>query len=296
VLDASHPAVIAASAPTVSLALTRAAEIERALVARSGSVRAAGFEAQVEDMPGMSLVFSRSASVKRRLAIGESPDPTSVLTPNVLLRPIVEHEILPTVAYVAGPGELAYFAQVSAAASAMGVPCPVAVPRWSCTLLEPHVETVLQRLGLQREELSVPHAAERRLAREAMSERTASGVESIRAAIDGLPQQLGDEPTQLGLDAALSGAVHALHHRVDRLERRLLAGIARRETDRMRDLGTARGALYPAGIRQERALNLIPLLARHGLDLLGEMRAAAGDHATKLVGAPSVSAQPAPVT
>jgi uncharacterized protein YllA (UPF0747 family) len=218
------------------------------------------------------------------------------LTPNVLLRPIVEHEIMPTVAYVAGPGELAYFAQVSAVATAMGVAAPLAVPRWSCTLLEPHVEAALERLGLRHQDLSVPHAAERRIARESMSEATGAGVEEMRAAIASLPQRLGDEPGQLGLDAAVIGATQSLQFRVDRLERRLLAGIARRETVRMRDLATARGALFPNGVRQERALNLIPLLSRHGLELLDEMQNAAREHATRLVDAQSVAAQPAPVT
>ncbi|MEO6526022.1 MAG: bacillithiol biosynthesis BshC [Gemmatimonadaceae bacterium] len=300
VLDASHPVVIAESAVTIELALERAGDIERALATRAQEIDAAGHEPQVEDMPGLSLAFARSDSVKRRLAVGEARGDASALTPNVLLRPIVEHEILPTVAYVAGPGELAYFAQVTAVAAAMELPSPVAVPRWSCTLLEPHVEAVLQRLGFQHDELSVPHVAERRVAREAMSETTAAGVVAMRAAIAELPQRLGDEPRRLGLDAAIVGAARALDHRVDRLERRLLAGVARRETERMRDLATARSALYPDGVRQERALNLIPLLARHGLELLSDMHLAARGHALRLVGSETAatvgSTRAAPVT
>jgi uncharacterized protein YllA (UPF0747 family) len=294
VLDASHPAVIASTRPVMSLALDRAGEVERALASRSEVLHAAGYDPQVEDMPGLSLVFARDGALKRRLSVGENAPAAASLTPNVLLRPIAEHEILPTVAYVGGPGELAYFAQVGAVASALGLATPLAVPRWSCTLLEPHVEAVLQRLGLQREDLSVPHVVERRLARESMSADTAAGVQTIRSAIAALPETLGAEPHQLGLDKAVTGAMHALQHRVDRLERRLLAGVARRETDRMRDLATARAALYPDGVRQERALNLTPILARHGLELLGEMRDAAGAHAARIVGA-TARAEPVPV-
>jgi hypothetical protein len=265
VLDASHPAVATASLPLLRDAVARAPDIERALAGRSAELRGAGFEPQVEDMAGLTLVFGRENAIKRRLTVGERPTGRMVLTPNVLLRPIVEHAILPTVGYWAGPGELAYFAQASAVASAMERPLPLAVPRWSCMLLEPHVETVLQRLGLQPDDLETPHAAERRLAREAMDPRTAAGIAALRADVAALGERLGPEPRELGLDAVVTGAIGALQHRVDRLERRLLAGIARRESGKMRDLGTVRGALYPFGGRQERTLNLVPTLARHGL-------------------------------
>ena len=295
VIDASHPAVAAASRPVLEDALDGAQAIERALELRTTALRAAGFEPQVEDMPGLAVVFAREGARKRRLAVNERVAPSLILTPNVLLRPIVEHAILPTVAYWAGPGELAYFAQVSAVAAAMGRPLPLAVPRWSCTLLEPHVETVLQRLGLQPDDLRLPHAAERRLAREAMAPRTASGIAALRADLAALEERLGSEPPELGLDAVVRGAAASLQHRVDRLERRLLAGVARRESVKMRDLGTARGALFPFGGRQERTLNLIPTLARHGLELLGELHGAAAGHAEAIVGGAPARAHAAPV-
>jgi uncharacterized protein YllA (UPF0747 family) len=293
VLDASHPAVQTVSAPTLRLALDRATDIESALTARSAEIRAAGYSPQVEDMAGLSLVFGREGTVKRRIGVNERGVRAGVLTPNVLLRPIVEHEILPTVAYCAGPGELAYFAQVSAVAEAMHLAAPMAVPRWSCTLLEPHVDTVMRRLGLQLDDLKDPHAPERRLATRAMSERTTAGLKAIRDAIAALPESLGDEPAELRLDAPVLGAVRALEHRVDRLQRRLVAGVARRETALMRDLATARAALYPLGERQERTLNIIPILARHGLELLAELHEAAGAHATSIVGVRTSDVQPA---
>jgi len=168
------------------------------------------------------------------------------------------------------------------------------VPRWSCTLLEPHVEAVLRRLGLQREDLSMLHVAERRLAQESMDARTVAGLAAMRASIAGLAETLGPEPHGLGLDAVVSGAIASMQHRMMRLERRLLAGVARREHAKMRDLATVRGALYPFALRQERALNLTPTLARHGIQLLAEMRDAAGEHAARLVEG-SVHTDAAPV-
>ena len=77
--------------------------------------------------------------------------------------------------------------------------------------------------------------------------------------------------------------MQSLLHRADRLERRLVAGIKRREHVRLSEVATLRGALFPLNVRQERALNLVPILSRHGLDLLPEMRDAASAHAAALV-------------
>src|SRR5206468_10314905 len=120
------------------------------------------------------------------------------------------------------------------------------------------------------------------------------GLPPIRAGTAALAETLGPEPHTLGLDAVVTGAITSMQHRVMRLERRLLAGVARREHAKMRDLATARGALYPFAVRQERALNLIPTLSRHGVELLAEMRDAAGEHASRLVEGTSARTHVAP--
>jgi uncharacterized protein YllA (UPF0747 family) len=285
VLDASHPAVHEASRATLERARGEAARVATAVTARSAEIAAAGHAPQVEDVPGASLVFVREGTTKRRLSVAEaSGGPTTgILTPNVLLRPVVEHEILPTVAYLAGPGELAYFAQVGAVAAALGVEPPVALPRWSCTLVEPAVARLLDRYEATLDDLVAPDALETRLARRAMSAASSRAMETVRAAVRALPQTLGDDAAALGLEGAVQGAMQGLQHRIDRLERRLVAGIKRRDAERMREVGTVRGALRPFGTRQERALNLVPLLARHGSVLLEEMRDASARHAAALV-------------
>ena len=59
------------------------------------------------------------------------------LSPNVLLRPVIESALLPTVAYVAGPGELRYLCSTPPVYERMGVAAPAALPRWSGVLVEP---------------------------------------------------------------------------------------------------------------------------------------------------------------
>jgi bacillithiol biosynthesis cysteine-adding enzyme BshC len=304
VLDAAHPAVARAAHPMLVRALHERERIGRALSARSGALQAAGHTPQVPDVDTLTLVFERRGPRRERIprsrgAVAAATAEPGALSPNVLLRPVIERTLFPTVAYVAGPGEIAYFAQVSAVAEALGVEAPLAVPRWSATLVEPHIDEILQRLSLRLEDFADPHAVETRLAREAWPADVANAMDQLRR---NLAERLGAVRTALqGLDglapsATVDGTGRALDWRLGRLERRISAAVKARETGLMRDLATVRGALFPGGVRQERALNLIPMLARHGVGLLDDMRTSASAHARTLVTAaePTQASAPAP--
>lgn len=291
VLDAVHPAVTAAAHPTLVRALLERERIARALAARANALRAAGHQPQVPDVDSLTLVFERRGRQRERIArargaVAAATSRPGALSPNVLLRPVVERTLMPTVAYVAGPGEIAYFAQVGAVAEAIGVDPPLAVPRWSATLIEPQIAEILQRYGLRAEDFSDPHAVETRLAREAWPAGVARAMEQLRRdlaeRLAGVRASLQDLDG-LAPSATVDGTGRALEWRLSRLERRINAAVKSRETTLMRDIATARGSLFPGGVRQERALNLIPMLARHGFGLLDDMRRSATTHARALV-------------
>ena len=290
VLDASHPAVRDAADGVLRRALQSAAELDSALQQRNAAIADAGFEPQVGLVRGLSLVFGTEQGIKRRLPISEataasSESPRGLLSPNVLLRPVVERAILPTVAYLAGPGELAYFAQVSAVAATLGAAVPLALPRWSGTVIEPHVGRLLEKYHLRVNDLRDPHAAETRFAREAMPATVSGTIAFLRKDIEArIGTLLGAAPSDSLLpEAVLKGAGRTLQHRVDRLERRLMAAQKRRSDAAMSDIATARGSLYPNGKRQERALNPLPILARHGSLVIEKMLEGAAEHAVELV-------------
>jgi uncharacterized protein YllA (UPF0747 family) len=114
----------------------------------------------------------------------------------------------------------------------------------------------------------------------------ADALRQTRERIDEMAAELTRalaEQSGLVHPSVVEGFRRGAAYRVDRLERRLRAAVKRREEEAMRDLATIRGALYPLGKRQERALNFIPLLARHGPALLSTMRAAAAAHARTIV-------------
>jgi uncharacterized protein YllA (UPF0747 family) len=295
VLDAGHPAVRSASHAFLRRALERAPDVDTALTAREHELRDRGFEPPVAHVRGLSTVFRYGDRTRSRIPIAEAPriDGDVELEANVVLRPVAERAILPTVAYVGGPGEVAYFAQATAIAQVLGADVPLVVPRWSGMVIEPHVQRLLARHSLAPEELHDPHAAESRLVRAQMPAavrdalaRYASGADALN---DSLREALAaDERAPLVPDAVLEGARHSIAHRIERLERRVVAAAKRRESATMRDIAIARASLFPLGKPQERVLNFIPMLARHGEPLLAQMRARASEHAAfVLTGQPS---------
>lgn len=289
VIDASHPATRAAARAVLSGALVNAREIAERVAARNRELEEAGFTPQVQDVAGLSLVFSNVSGARRRIPIKAAPKlaVNEEMGPNVLLRPVVERAILPTATYVGGPAEVAYFAQVSPIADILGVPRPLILPRWSCTVIEPHVERILAKLHLLPDDVRDPHEAEGRVARAHLSKQLLEELDATRAFLDERLDALAEAVTagDAPVTPAVTGGLRAnLVRRLDRFERRLIAGSKRRHEDLMREIGTARGSLYPLGKPQERALNFVPLLARYGEPLLDGMVEGAREHAAGLVG------------
>lgn len=289
VIDASHPATRAAAKLVVRGALEKADEIAAAVSARNRELESAGFTPQVQDVPGLSLVFSGASGGRKRVPIKAAVkhSRSDDLGPNVLLRPVVERAILPTATYIGGPAEIGYFAQIAPIAETLGVARPAIVPRWSCVIIEPHVERILEKLHLHPEDLLDPHEAEARVARSRLPKVVIDELNATRAVLDERLAALGDAiaKEEAPVAPAVTGGLKAnLTRRLDRFERRLIAAAKKQHGDIMQEIGTARGSLYPLGKPQERSLNFVPLLARYGPMLRDEMLAGARTHAERILG------------
>lgn len=290
VLDASHPAVRAAGHATVQRSLDRADAVAKALVARSKEIAAAGFHAQVADVPNLSLVFDTlDDGTRRRVPLTTAASvsrsaPRERLGPNVLLRPVMERQLLPTVCYVGGPGEVAYFAQVSAVARALELAVPRIVPRWSGTLVESQIETILNRLDAEIADFADPHAMETRVAREGVSPGIRDSIAGLRATLDSASDKLrGDAQTSDALARSIGTMRAGVEYRLARLERRYSAAIKQAGTDELRDVALVRATLYPAGDPQERVLSYVPFLARYGDSAVDAIRVEARRHVAGVI-------------
>ncbi len=185
-----------------------------------------------------------------------------------------------------GLAEMAYFAQVSAVATTLAAAQPLAVPRWSGTIVEPEVARLLDQYRLTIDDLRDPHAAENRFAREALPPDVRDALQALGESINaGIAALRTADETDLAPSTVAEGARRTMLHRLKRLERRYIAGVKRANEAAMRDIATLRGWLFPHGVRQERALNFIPTFARHGPDAIAALTRRVDEHvATLLLG------------
>lgn len=208
----------------------------------------------------------------KRIA-AESPEQ---LSPNVLLRPVIEAALFPTVAYAAGPGELEYLLDAAPLYAHLGVTPQTPVPRWSGLMLESRVEKVLERYGLTPDDFQGPPGVlEARLARAAVPAEITDTLVRVRAEIDLHYGRLATGIARLDptLERTVQSARNAALAGTHEIEKKLVASLKRADETLTGQLARARAALAPQGKPQERVLTMVTFLARYGPGLLDAIEA-----------------------
>jgi uncharacterized protein YllA (UPF0747 family) len=196
------------------------------------------------------------------------------ISPNVLLRPVVEDTLLPTSAYIGGPSEVAYFAQSQIVYQRiLGHTTPV-LPRYSATLVEPEMAKLLRQYGLTLPDVfTTSDALGHRLGARAMP---IEGKRKLSAAGNALQEELEAVTTWMraqdqGLGHAADVASSKMLYQMNRL-RRLSANFQlQRDQSLQRNAETLCQNLFPNGNLQERVLAGVSFLARNGQPLIGQL-------------------------
>lgn len=84
--------------------------------------------------------------------INIAKDNPASLSTNVVLRPVVQDVILPTISYVAGPGEMQYYSQLSSVYSVFDMDMPIIYPRENFTLIPKEVTGILEELDVSEDD------------------------------------------------------------------------------------------------------------------------------------------------
>lgn len=201
-------------------------------------------------------------------AIAAAPE---LFSPNALLRPVVQDFLLPTIAYLGGPAEIAYFAQSRVLYETLLGRMPAILPRPSFTLVEPEIGRILNRYALQPADvLRGRQSLAAKMERLHIPRGLAAKFNAEQKKLERMLADLRKPITKL--DPTLAGAVDTAARKIlfqlEKLRRK-----AGRATDFRAGIlanheAAILGALYPLRGLQERSLSLLPFLARHGADLL----------------------------
>jgi bacillithiol biosynthesis cysteine-adding enzyme BshC len=283
-VDPLAPAFRALGAPFLREAVNHSVELKQLVLERNRELEAANYHAQVHVEPSTSFFFlldqghrvtlkARNGmwdAAERRHSTAELMDLAERLSPNALLRPVLQDYALPTVTYVGGPAELAYLAQAEPIYRELLGRMPVAVHRGSFTLLDSRAAKLMGRYGLSwptifAGEEGISAAISRRL----VPERVESTFNRTSAALDTALDRLAGELTTFDptLNAALAKSRAKILYQFSKLEAKTAREALRRNNRALEDAKFLSGLLYPEKRLQERLYTFLPFIAKHGLDL-----------------------------
>jgi len=282
-LDPLKPGIRKLAAPFLLEAAGQAPELARSLIRRSGDLEGAGYHAQVLVEKDAALLFLLSG--KKRLALrmrdgkfvsregeysaGELSGFGEKLSPNALLRPVMQDFLLPTAAYVGGPAEIAYFAQGSVLYDALLKRMPVIYPRNSCTLLDARAEKMMMRSQLRLTDVldyqeRVKGKIAARMVPKDLTAEFGQIQKTVAASLEKLRSDLeAFDPT---LQAAARKSSAKMLFQLEKLQRKTARETLRRDEKAMADAEYLMNLVFPHKHQQERLYSIVPFLAKYGMD------------------------------
>ncbi len=291
VYDASDPAAKPLVAHVFAREIGFAGETSRLASQAGAALAASGYHAQVTPQEGsLALFHVKGARESIRvngdgLLVGDrAVSKTELLdelrrapidfSPNVLLRPLVQDTLFPTVCYVAGPSELAYLGQLKNVYSAFGLPMPLILQRATATLLDSNGSRFLARHELPFESL---RAQDEAALNEILEAALPPGVE---AALQDVKRALAERMARLVqevplIDATLEGAARSTLARMqddlDKLNGKIIQAAKRKNETLRRQFRHLQAQAFPGGQSQERAVGFVYFLNKYGPTLVDRL-------------------------
>jgi bacillithiol biosynthesis cysteine-adding enzyme BshC len=287
-VDPMLPAIRQIAAPLMKEAVERMPELADALIARSGELRHRGYHSQVLVDGRTSLAFllengqrialrrsnGEFVAPHRKWSSAELADRAAELSPNALLRPVVQDYLLPTAAYVGGPAELAYLAQSQVLYQKLLGRQPVAFPRAGFTLLDERSAKRMVKYRLNPVDLFCNQPALRdTLASRLVPLELKHHLDRTRATVASALDDLGGELQRfdITLAAALDTSRRKIEYQVAKIARKSAAQILAKDAQAQRDALSLHGLVFPEGHLQERLYSMVPFLAKFGPSLIGDL-------------------------
>jgi bacillithiol biosynthesis cysteine-adding enzyme BshC len=221
---------------------------------------------------GQFVVGDRS--VAPAALVEEAAKRPTAFSPNVLLRPIVQDTLFPTICYVAGPNELAYLGQLRGVYERFSIPMPLMYPRASATLLDSAAMRFLSRYGLPLEALQPQdESALNQLLQSqippAVDGSFADASRTIESAMQAIVTSIATiDPT---LEGAARSTLGRMQHDLQSLHNKMIQAAKRRDETLRRQYMRTRALAFPDGHAQERTIGFVSFLNQYGPALIDRL-------------------------
>jgi bacillithiol biosynthesis cysteine-adding enzyme BshC len=283
VYDAADPSAKPLAGAVFTRELSTPGETSRRAAVAGSDLIARGYHSQVHAHDALALFHlegGRRAIRQQdgRFLVGDqryvpaalveqASERPGAFSPNVLLRPVVQDALFPTICYVAGPNELAYLGQLRGVYEHFGVPMPLMYPRASATLVDSAALRFLTRYDVPLETLQPQD--ESALNSLLASQIPASVDQSLTAADEAVEAQMARVIEAMpALDPTLEGAAKStlgrMQHDLQTLRAKTIQAAKRRDDTLRRQCLRTRAIAFPDGQPQERAVGFISFLNQYG--------------------------------
>ncbi len=213
--------------------------------------------------------------IKRQLSKGElkiilKREPERI-SPNVLLKPVVQSFVFPVSVCVAGPGEVGYYAQIKKVFEHFDVVSPIVVPRPSLTLIESRVRTIMEKYSISFQQLltdteGVVNQVLKRNFPNQLEAKFRKTKERIRNQINLLTQDL--ETFEPSLNKTLELSFARIDYELKELEKKVFQAHKKRNSILTNQIHKVRTNVFPDGKLQERQLSSLAYLTKYGFNFI----------------------------
>ncbi|MDF2039601.1 bacillithiol biosynthesis cysteine-adding enzyme BshC [Cytobacillus oceanisediminis] len=196
------------------------------------------------------------------------------LSNNVVTRPITQECLFPVLSFIAGPGEIAYWAELKMAFEWFGMKMPPIMPRLNITILERSVESDLRELGLDLQGVLVSGTESEKdeYLRSIKNESIEAQFRKTKAQVK-QNYELIEELTMNEVHSLLpmlKKNEDLLLRQIDFMENKIQKSIQQKHEVIIMKYEKAENSLRPGGVPQERVWNLLYYLNKYGMDFLEE--------------------------
>ena len=196
-------------------------------------------------------------------------------SPNVALRPVVQQCLFSPLAYVAGPGEIAYWSQLRPLFSFFNLPMPSVYPRVSAVFYTSKMKGLLAKYCLDMADI----ARDKDALFQALKATSNSSLPAafhrqrreVEDSLDAMAACLGRESSSPGVKKAVASYLTHSRFRLERLERAILYADEENRRGVEAHLARLRNAFHPFGKPQERVFNVFSFLFRDGFGFIDRM-------------------------